>query len=115
MFGDAAIIFQRFEPRGLRQSGGKRNVANLEQFRRGEKHHVARIAIDGVDEASLVDDKSFEARLLSLNGASHSSRASAHDQHISPGVGTRLGLGAGQSFRNLVHGQGQECWGLHRA
>src|SRR3984893_18588166 len=115
MFSHTAVIFERFEPRGLRQRGGERNIANLEQLRRGEKHHVARIAIDGIDEASLVDDESFEAGLLSLNGAGHASGASAHDQDISPGVGPRLGLRAGQSFRNLLDGQGQEGWGLHRA
>jgi hypothetical protein len=115
MFSHTAVIFERFEPRGLRQRGGERNIANLEQLRRGEKHHVARIAIDGIDEASLVDDESFEAGLLSLNGAGHSGGASAHDQDISPGVGLRLGLSAGQSFRNLLDGQGQEGWGLHRA
>jgi len=115
MFSDTAVIFERFEPRGLRQRGGERNIANLEQLRRGEEHHVARIAIDGIDQASLVDDERFEASLLSLYGAGHSGGTSAHDQDISPGVGPRLGLSARQSFRNLVYGQGQECWGLHRA
>src|SRR4029077_2166953 len=114
MFGDTAVIFERFEPRGLRQRSGERNIANLEQLRRGKKHHVARIAINGIDEASLVDDESFEAGLLSLDGASHPSGPSAHDQDISPGVGPRLSLSARQSLRNLVYGQGQECWGLHR-
>src|ERR1700694_156016 len=104
MFSDATVIFERFEPRGLCQSSGERNIANLKQLRRGEKHHVARIAINGIDEASLVDDERFEASLLSLNCASHARRTSAYDQDISPGVGPRLGLSAGQSFRNLFDG-----------
>src|SRR6202011_1603358 len=110
MFSHAAVVFEGFEPRGLRQRGGERNIANLEQLRSGEKHHVARIAIDGIDEASLVDDESLEASLLSLDGAGHAGRTSAHDQDISRGFGRRLGLSARQSLRNLVYGQGQECW-----
>src|SRR5258706_2478877 len=112
MLGDTAVIFERFEPRGLRQSSGERNVANLKQLRRGEKHHVARIAINGIDQASLVDDERFEASFLSLDSTSHAGGASAHDQDVNPGVGPRLGLSAGQSFRNLF--DGQEYWGLHR-
>src|SRR5260370_42537601 len=90
MFSDTAVIFERFEPCGLRQSSGERNIANLEQLRRGKEHHVARIAINGIDKASLVDDESFEAGLLGLNGAGQAGGASAHDQDISPGVGPRL-------------------------
>src|SRR6266853_2839037 len=37
MFGDTAVIFERFEPGGLRQSSGKRKIANLEQLRSGEE------------------------------------------------------------------------------
>src|SRR5271155_5453664 len=33
MLGDATVVFQCFESRGLRQSGRKRNIADLQQFR----------------------------------------------------------------------------------
>src|ERR1700675_2127520 len=35
MFSDTAVILERFEPRGFRQSGGERNITDLEQLRGG--------------------------------------------------------------------------------
>src|SRR5208282_5228303 len=93
--------FEGFEPSGLGQRCGKGNIANLEQLRSGEKHHVGRIAIDGIDQASLVDDESLEARLLRLDGASHAGGPSAYDQDVARRVGPRVSLSAGQSFRDL--------------
>ena len=42
VLGDLAVVLQRFLARGLLLGGGERNVADLQQFRRGEKHHVRR-------------------------------------------------------------------------
>jgi len=112
VLGDAAVIFERFQARGLRQGCRERNIANLEQLRRSEKHHVIRIVIEGIDQASLVDDERLEAGLLDLDGAGQTGGASAHDQDIAGRVGPRMSLRAGQSFGNLFNGQG--CRGLHR-
>ena len=79
---DPPIIFQSFEAIRLWRRRGERNIANLEQFGRGEKNHVLRIVIDGINQASLVDEESLEACFLGLDGAGHAGRTSAHDQHI---------------------------------
>ena len=110
VLGDTAVIFERFQPRRLSQRGGERNIANLEQLRRGEEHHVGRIVIDGIDEASLVDNQGLEARLLRFDGAGHARGTSAHDQHVAPGVGPRMRLRAGQSLGNLLDRQGCQAF-----
>ena len=82
VLGDSAVIFQRFKPGGFRQGGGEWNVPDLEQLRRGEEHHVVRVVIDGIDEASLIDDEGLKASLVGLDGAGHAGGASAHDQDV---------------------------------
>ena len=111
VFGNMAIIFERFQSRGLRQCGSEWNVPNLEQLRCSEEHHVIRIVIDGINQASLVDDESFEARLLRLDGARQTRGATAHDQDITLGIRTGVGLSTRQSFWNLL--DGRRCEPFH--
>ena len=107
MVGNAAVIFQRLEARGLGEGGGKRNVANLQQFRRGEKNHIRRIVVDGIDEASLIDDQGFKAGLLGLDGASQAGGPGADDHHVRKRLRARVGLGAGQGFGSRFVGLGE--------
>ena len=62
VLGDSAVVLERLDARGLLVRGAERDVADFEQFRRGEKRHVRGIVVDGIDQASLVDDHRLEAR-----------------------------------------------------
>ena len=82
VLGDAAIVFQGFEPGGLGQRSRERHIADLEATWRGEKHHVGGVAIDGIDEASFIDDERPKPGVLGLNRASHTGGTCANHQDI---------------------------------
>ncbi len=80
--GHVAVVLQRLVTRGLRVGGGERDVADHQQLRRGEKHHVRRVMEERVDQASLVYQQRGETDLLRLDGAGHSRRAGADREHV---------------------------------
>src|SRR6185437_17095183 len=72
MFGHSAVILQRLVARRLLVRAWKRNVADLQQLRRGKEGHVRGVVIDGVTETALVYHHTAKACALRLNGARHS-------------------------------------------
>ena len=74
-----AVILQRLIAGGLGVGAGKRNVADLKQFRRGEKGHVRRVVEERIADAALVDKHRAETGLLRLNGAGQTGGPSADD------------------------------------
>src|ERR1700691_5836732 len=108
---DSPIIFERLQSVRLRRSCREWNIANLEQLRRSKKHHVARIVINGIDEAALVDNQSLEPSLLSLNCTRHASGSRAHDKYVIPRTRPWLHLGARKGIRNFFNGG--SCQDLH--
>src|ERR1700751_4864763 len=54
VIGDAPIIFERFRPSRLLIERRHGNVANLQQFRRGEENKIGRVMINGIDYAALI-------------------------------------------------------------
>src|SRR5579872_1273956 len=59
MLGYLAVIFERLLPRGFLISSAERNIADLQQLRRGEESHVCRVVEDGINHASFVDRYDF--------------------------------------------------------
>ena len=108
MLGGTAIVLEGFLPSGLHQRSGERDVADLEQLRRGEKCHVRRIVEDRIDQASLVKDDRLETSFLSLDRAGESSGAGAYDEDVDPRVALGDGLCARESFGNDFNRQEYE-------
>ena len=101
MLGNFAVVLERLFARGLLLRRGERNVADLQQFRRGEKRHVRGIVKERVHQASLVDDDDFEANLLRFDRAGQSRRSGADDEDVGVHLRMRLGLGLGQGVDDL--------------
>ena len=62
MIGDAAIIFQRLRASRLFIQRRHGDVADFEQLRRGEEHHVGRVVVKRVDHAAFVDQHGASGR-----------------------------------------------------
>ncbi len=82
IFGDAAIIFQRFGAAGLFVERSHRQAADFEQLRRGEEHHVRRIVVERIDHAALFDEDGVQAALLQLNATGQASGTGANDDDV---------------------------------
>ena len=61
---DAAVVLQRFLPRGLLERRDEGQAADLQKFRRGEEHHVDRKLEDGIHQDALFDDRKVQPRAL---------------------------------------------------
>jgi len=62
-----SVVFQRLDASRLFCRADQRKIANFEQFRRGEKHHVHGVMEDRIAKAGLVDDNGrIPARLASM-------------------------------------------------
>ena len=89
MVGHPPVILQRFGPVGLVVQARHRNVADLQQLRRGEEHHVGRVVIERVDDAAFLDQDRLHAALLQLDAAGEAGGSGAdrlrdiesHSQH----------------------------------
>ena len=64
VLGALAIILERFAARGLLRGARKRQIANFQQFRRGEKHHVDGVMVNGIAKAALVNHQRTHSRAL---------------------------------------------------
>src|ERR1039457_4765744 len=82
VLGDFAVVFEGFAAGGLLVGAGEGHVADLEQFRRGEKGHVRGVVEERVAEATLVDERGGEARALGLDGAGHACGTGSDDEQI---------------------------------
>jgi hypothetical protein len=80
---DAAVIAQRFEARRLVVRRGQGQATDLEQFRRGEEHHVHREVEDRIDQHTFLDDGEVEPVALGGDRGSQSRGTSADDDDVS--------------------------------
>src|SRR5579859_184957 len=76
-----AVILKRLGTHRLLCRANQRQVADLEEFRRGEKHHVDGIVENRVAQTAFLDHQRFHSRAACLDGASQpgGSRANAND------------------------------------
>src|SRR5271167_4153307 len=100
MLRDLPVILERFLTRGLLVGSAERDVANLEQLRRGKESHVGGIVEDGIDHATLINRDDLESSSLRLDRAGETGRPRADDQHVNPSVGTRLQLSTRERVGN---------------
>jgi len=76
--GHMPVILERLVAVGLGIGAGKRNIADLEQFGRGEEGHVRGVVEERVADAALVHHDGAQAGLLRLNGAGHTGGSGAY-------------------------------------
>ena len=79
VLGDIAVVLECLRAGRLHVRGIERNVADLEQLRRGEKRHVSRIVEEGVDQAALVDNKHFQSDAMGLDRTREAGGTGAND------------------------------------
>ena len=101
MLRDLPVILERFLTRGLLVGSAERDVANLEQFRRGKESHIGGIVEDRIDHATLINRDDLESGSLRLDRAGKTSRPGADDKHVDPSVGARLRLSTRERVWNL--------------
>src|SRR5215472_14530522 len=77
-----AVILQRFQSRGLVSQAHHRQIADLQQFRRREKHHIHRIIVNRIAQAALVNHQRPHPRALRLHGARQSGRPRSHANDV---------------------------------
>ena len=78
VIGDATVIFESFGAHGLVVQRGHGNIADFEQLRRGEEHHIVGVVVDGIDDAALVDQDGPDAALLEFDAAGETGRPGAN-------------------------------------
>ena len=78
----APVILERLVAVGLGIGAGKGNIADLQQFGRGEEGHVRGIVEERIADASLVHHHGAQTGLLRLDGAGQPGRPRAHHQQI---------------------------------
>ena len=91
MLGALAIVLQGFIARGLLADANQRQVADLEQFGRGEENHVHRVVVQGVAKGAFVHYQDAHAGALGFDGAGESRGAGADAEdvvrsHVTHGV-----------------------------
>jgi len=67
--GDPSVVFQSLAASGLVSDRCHGDVADLEQFWRGEKGQICRVLVQRVDNAALLQCLDREAGLLDFDGA----------------------------------------------
>ena len=82
VLGELAIILQGFGARGLLGGADQGQVADLEEFGRGEENHVDRIVVEGVAEAAFVHDQDAHAGALGFDGAGEAGGAGADAENV---------------------------------
>jgi hypothetical protein len=75
--GDAAVILEGLGASGFLIEAGHRNLADFEQFRRGEEDHVGRIVVNRIDDAAFIENDGLHVTPLQLDAARESGRTSA--------------------------------------
>jgi hypothetical protein len=79
---DAAVVAERFGPGGLLVGRHERQVADLEQFRRREEHHLQGKMEDGVDDDALLQDDVAEPVALGGDRGGETGRAGTDDDEV---------------------------------
>jgi hypothetical protein len=88
VLSNLAVVLQSLIPVRFLVGRRKRNIANLKQFRRGEKRHVRGIVKERIAKATLIDRNRAKSRPLRLNRASQSCRSRPDHQYVEDaGVG----------------------------
>ena len=77
-----AVVLQRLIARGLLVGAGERDVADLQQLRRGKEGHVGRVVKDRVAQAALVHQHRPHPAPAALDGARQAGRTSPDHKHI---------------------------------
>ncbi len=81
-FRYAAVVFERFRAGGFGVVGYKRHRPDLESFGGGEKGHVGRVVVEGVDEGSFFQNEVRQSRFLRLDAAGKPDGASSDDDQV---------------------------------
>src|SRR5438876_371271 len=76
------VVFQRFDASVLFRRANQRQITDLKEFRRREKHHVHWVTKDRIAEAGFVDDQGSHSRALGLNGRGKAGRASTDANNV---------------------------------
>ena len=58
------------------------HLSDFESFGRGEKHHVVRVMINGIDQAAFFDNGIRKPSLFCLNAAGEANGSGADDEKI---------------------------------
>src|ERR1700686_3066261 len=82
MLGSFSVILQGLDTRRLLVRTDQRQIANLQQLRRGKEHHVHRIVEDRIAQAAFVDDKRPHSRAFRFDGRRQAGWASANANHV---------------------------------
>jgi len=82
MVRHAPVVLEGLVAVGLFVETGHRNVADFEQFRCGEEHHVGGVVVKGVDHASLFDEHGLDTAPLEFDAARESGWPRADDDCV---------------------------------
>ena len=82
MLRHLAVIFQRLLPIRLLVGTAERDVADLQQLRRGKEGHVRRVMKQRIAQAALVNQQGIEACILRIDGASQARRPGPNHKYI---------------------------------
>ncbi len=77
-----AVILERFDARGLFRRAHEGQIADLEQFRRGEENHVHRVAVERIAQHAFINDQRPKTRALGLNRAGQAGGTGANADHV---------------------------------
>src|SRR6266478_702900 len=77
-----AVILQRLDARGFFVRTDQRQITNLQQLRGGEEHHVHRVVVDGIAQASLVEHQRAHARAPRFDGRGQPGWARANADNV---------------------------------
>src|SRR5208282_2527159 len=113
MFRRLPVILQRLRASRLLRRAHHRQIPNLQQFRRREKHHVHRVVVNRIAQASLIHHQSPHPCPLRLHRASQPGRprpntqnvVSIHNPHVPRGVSAparRILAGALRPFSRVA-------------
>ena len=80
-----AVILKSLGASWFFRGAGERKIADFEQLRRGEKHHVYGIMIKRVAEATFVDHQGVQTRPFCFNGTGQTSRARSDANQVEYG------------------------------
>jgi hypothetical protein len=80
--GHTPVILERLRACGLFVHGGHGDVADLQQLRRGEEHHVGGVVVNRIDDAPLFDEHGVQVPSLQLDGAGQTGGPGAYDDRV---------------------------------
>ncbi len=78
----AAVVLERLGAGRLLSEGRHGEFADLEQFGRGEEHHIGGVVVERIDDAALFEENGVEPAPLQLDPAGQSGRTGADNNHV---------------------------------